>query len=170
MTPSRPNSTRCPWGQAKSIFLEMLKKETNECIVWPYKTSGNGYGVVGLGGPSNAQDRRYTHRHAYELTHGSIPEGLDVLHHCDNPPCFNPRHLFAGTNQANRDDQKAKGRTLVGTKNPMSKLTEDQVREIRALYHKNVKGYGQQALSKRFGVHRIAIRKIVRREMWKHLL
>jgi hypothetical protein len=158
-------------GQAHRIFLEMLKKETNGCIVWPYRKAGRGYGSVGLGGGTAAEYRReYAHRLAYIVTHGSIPNGLDVLHHCDNPPCFNPRHLFAGTNQDNRDDQRSKGRTCIGTKNGQARLTEDQVREIRTLYQKNVFRCGQTALGKKFGVHRIAIRKIVRGETWKHLL
>ena len=169
MTPSQSKSTRCPWGLALPIFMKMLQYDTTNCIIWPYKKAGHGYGHVGLGGPHGSENRQYAHRLAYIVTHGSIPEGLDVLHTCDNPPCFNPRHLFAGTNQDNRDDQRAKGRTAIGIKNPMAKLTENQVREIRNLYQKGVRGFGQQALGQRFGVHRIAIRKIVRREMWKHL-
>jgi hypothetical protein len=63
---------------------------------------------------------------------GPIPAGLDVLHHCDNPPCFNPEHLFLGTDQDNVDDREKKGRMPLGPERWNSKLTADQVRSIRS--------------------------------------
>lgn len=56
------------------------------------------------------QRLKLAHRKAWEDTHGAIPLGLYVCHHCDNPPCCNPEHLFLGTPQQNMDDAKAKGR------------------------------------------------------------
>lgn len=50
------------------------------------------------------------HRYAYEITYGPIPDGLRVLHRCDNPPCCRPDHLFLGTDLDNALDKKAKGR------------------------------------------------------------
>lgn len=82
------------------------------CIEWSGARNGvgptGGYGVFGRGG----QGRRltYAHRWAYALFHGAIPEGMCVLHHCDNPPCINPDHLFLGTKGDNNRDKTAKGR------------------------------------------------------------
>jgi HNH endonuclease len=53
---------------------------------------------------------QYAHRLVWEYTYGPIPEGFQVLHHCDNPPCCNPEHLFLGTSLDNNRDRDAKGR------------------------------------------------------------
>jgi hypothetical protein len=67
------------------------------------------------------------HRVAWELYCGSIPEGMCVLHNCDNQLCVNPNHLFLGTQLDNIRDRNNKGRTA-------HRLTEEQVLEIRTLY------------------------------------
>jgi len=60
------------------------------------------------------------HRHAWELANGLVPEGLCVLHRCDNPPCINPDHLFLGTRADNNADRDAKGRSKRGRHYPVS--------------------------------------------------
>lgn len=77
-----------------------------DCIVWQGRIESGGYGRVGR--------RGLAHRQAWERANGPIPDGLLVLHHCDNPPCVNPEHLFLGTHQDNSDDAKAKGRVFNG--------------------------------------------------------
>ena len=68
---------------------------------------GNGYGSIRM--PNNGP-LVGAHRVAYEVAHGAIPEGMCVLHTCDNPPCCNVEHLFLGTQKDNADDREAKGR------------------------------------------------------------
>lgn len=75
------------------------------CWEWQGSRMGGAYGRV------HVQRRgRYAHRVAWELTNGPIPDGLVVCHHCDNPPCVRPDHLFLGTVQDNTDDKMRKGR------------------------------------------------------------
>ena len=99
--------------------------------------------------------------------YGPIPDGLHVLHRCDNRICINPDHLFLGTALDNMADMKAKQRARRGDRHPMSKLTDDKVREIRRLYTQG--DVSQKALGQAFGVRAGTIGDIVRRERWAWL-
>jgi hypothetical protein len=94
------------------------------CWLWTRSRGGRGgherrYGHLQVNGKL-----AYTHRLAYELAFGPIPEGLLVLHRCDNPPCCNPAHLFVGTSADNTADRIAKGR-------PTRLSTPDHLRVCR---------------------------------------
>lgn len=169
MTPSQLNSTRCPMGQSLATFHKMVLQETDECIVWPY-SKRDGYGRVSLGGPRGASKVEFAHRLAYAITHGKIPEGMGVLHRCDNPPCFNPRHLFAGTDRDNKNDQKIKGRTRKGTQIIFARLTEDQVKEIRTLCRPETRWAAKETLAKQYNVSAGTIYYLLKGKTWKHLL
>jgi len=99
------------------------------CWPWQGKRSAQGYGHVTI-----AKRDELTHRLAYQAVHGQIPAGMLVCHHCDNPPCCNPKHLFLGTYQDNAQDMHAKGRgpNRRGERNPSAKLSDAQAAEIRA--------------------------------------
>lgn len=94
---------------------------------------------------------------------------LCVCHHCDNPKCVNPFHLFLGTHLDNMNDMIRKGRhvPLKGSKNGNRKLTEDIVILIRKIRH--TEGSSVDDLAKRFKVSESSIRKIIYRESWKHI-
>ena len=102
-------------------FLErILISATSECWLWigrrnsiHPKNGGQNYGRFDIGGTSEA-----AHRIAYEHFVGKIPEGISVLHKCDNPPCVNPEHLFLGTYSDNIRDAYAKGRGPKGYRRP----------------------------------------------------
>ncbi len=83
----------------------------------------DGYGIRGTG--------ERVHRWIWEQINGPIPDGMKVLHRCDNPPCFRYDHLFLGTTAENNADRKAKGRS--GRRRRKTKLTDEQVREIRRI-------------------------------------
>lgn len=111
---------------------------------------------------------RFAHRVSYILFVGPIPEGLFILHSCDNPSCVNPAHLRAGTPQDNMDDAYTRGRKNDrGSANGSSKLTESQVEEIRKAYPQET----QAQIALRFGVCQAHISDIIRRRRgaWKHV-
>ncbi len=142
----------------------------SRCWVWtgPTTTGANscsGYGVLAYGGSPSRQE--VTHRFSWRLHNGPIPEGLLVLHKCDNPPCCNPDHLYKGTYQDNADDRVRRGRQPQGEAHSSSKLTETQVRAIRQDYTQGLHTYPTLALV--YGVSASAIRSIINRRTWKHL-
>lgn len=73
-------------------------------------TARMGYGIFNAGTGRANRRTVYAHRFAWEITNGPIPVGLLACHHCDNPPCCNPAHLFLGTHADNNADMNAKGR------------------------------------------------------------
>jgi hypothetical protein len=94
-----------------------------------------------------------------------------ILHHCDNPPCVNPAHLFLGTLKDNTQDMLKKGRDFKpanykGEQNPRATLSEDTVREIRRMVSE---GQTQAATGRRFNVTRHRIWDIVHNRSWTHL-
>lgn len=98
-------STACRYGTLAERFWEKVEK-TDGCWLWTASLTNKGYGEFRLNEPSPI----LAHRVAYELAHGPIPPGLFVCHHCDNPPCVRPDHLFLGTQKDNAQDMVRKGR------------------------------------------------------------
>lgn len=148
-------------------FWEKVDRTGVGCWLWLAALNLTGYGVFNLGtGKGNA----LAHRYAYELTHGPIPDGLFVCHHCDTPTCCNPAHLFLGTNSDNMQDASRKGRVVIphhkGTAHKLAKLTDDAVREIRACA---AAGESQRSLAARFGYTQAGICRVVNRLSWAHV-
>lgn len=128
-----------------------------ECFVWTRSVRGHmGYGTVTVGGRVLA-----VHRVIWEMMHGPIPDGMMVLHHCDNPRCYRIDHLFLGSNQDNMNDMKSKGRYPKLTRDhmPHSKLSVEQAAEVVARY--NAGGISQQQLANEYGCHQTTISDII---------
>lgn len=91
-------------------FWSKISK-TNSCWTWIGKISTTGYGVMMIGSRAD-NSRRYikAHRISFFIHFGEIPDGMWILHKCDNPKCVNPEHLFAGTPKDNTQDMIKKGR------------------------------------------------------------
>lgn len=91
-----------------------LRREPNGCLVFTGAKSYGGYGKIYSHSVGKRTVILDTHRAAWELANGPIPDGVCVLHHCDNPSCCNVEHLFLGTQADNMQDKSSKGRALPG--------------------------------------------------------
>ena len=138
----------------------------DECWLWTGYRNAKSYGQLSTGQKPVRLD--YAHRVAWKLTNGSIPHGHLVCHHCDNPPCCNPRHLFTGTAADNNRDMSAKGRSARGQNFTVSKLGNNEVQEIRSSYVPWK--VSQQKLARRFGISRTTVGDILRGRTWNHLV
>lgn len=155
-------------AELRRFWKKVDKRGPDECWPWiGHIMPETGYGQVGI---------RYeiflAHRASFVIDGGTVPEGLFVLHRCDNRACVNPEHLFTGTQLDNMRDMIQKGRAnhtknLKGEAVSNSKLTEDQVREIRRLNAEE--GLGARRLAKRFGVSSTNITFILQRRAWAHV-
>lgn len=131
------------------------------CWEWRHKFDPHGgYGLVQCDG----QEFR-CHRISFEVFKGPIPDGMKVLHSCDNRPCINPVHLFLGSDADNVADMDAKGRRYVlrGSENGMSKLVDDDIRAIRRALDSGL------WLAEQFGVSPSLISLIRLGKVWKHV-
>lgn len=125
---------------------------------------------AGYGHPTIDGEQVLLHRWISEQIDGPLPPGVQVLHHCDNPPCFVYEHLFRGTHGDNMRDKVAKGRTgdvsRPGSRNGRAKLTEDQVREIRKLA---AEGVPLATLALSFGITHPHACDVIARRRWRHI-
>lgn len=133
---------------------------------WPFigARSNKGYGYFKHDGVA-----RFAHRVAYADANGPIPDGIDVLHRCDNPPCCRPDHLFLGTQADNVADMISKGRDrkAVGSRTGNARLTEAKVVDIRRRHRKRV--VTAQMLADEHGVSVEAVEKVLQRQTWRHV-
>jgi hypothetical protein len=118
------------------------------CWLWTGCTADYGYGIVNTGDIITT-----AHREAWFLTYGKWPENL-ACHHCDNPPCVRPEHLFDGDHDANSKDMLSKGRFPNGEEHWFAKLTDKEVAEIR---EKRGNGALQRELASEYRVSKTCI-------------
>lgn len=130
------------------------------CWNWTADKSKKGYGRLRVG-----RKRMFAHRVSWALQNGDIPDGLCVLHRCDNPSCVRPDHLFIGTNADNVHDRENKGRGAdhSGENNGHAILTREQVKEIR---EKRSNGARNVDLANEYGMSQGAISNIVCGRKW----
>lgn len=137
------------------------RRGPDDCWEWLGARSSAGYGQIRLNGTLV-----YAHRHALSLDGRPPSSDQLVCHVCDNPPCCNPAHLFAGTPGDNSRDAATKGRTTLGERNVWAKLTAADVLMIRK---RSEAGEGRQSLASAYGVSPDSISRVTARRTWKHV-
>lgn len=142
-------------------------KSKDECWNWLRCVNGWGYGVACLNDGKGGI--MLSHKLAYILTKGDIPDGLQVQHLCNNPACCNPQHLELGTNSKNMKYMVEQGRSCVGEFNPRSKLKEEDVREIHRLYKGKGLGPKYSDIAAMFKISIRGVRNILCGDTWKYV-
>lgn len=176
-------------GEPLALYREEINAERfwarvaiagpDDCWHWRGSRKTTGYGHFQV-----CRKPRRTHRVAFALEYGAVPYDAYVLHHCDQPSCVNPYHLWLGTQSDNIRDCQQKGRhrggrgrrgehrirqrhgVCCGERHGMAKLTTANVLEIRQRWHG---GERQAALAREFGVSRPAMFQIVHGRSWCHV-
>jgi len=144
-------------------FWKFVKKAPG-CWLWAGCRDSRGYGRIGRG---RGVSPYYSHRVSWEIRYGPIPRGMYILHHCDNPRCVRPSHLFIGTQADNMADAAKKGRLAVGEKNGNAKLSEQEVLELRRLHATGI--YTQAVLAERFRVSQQHVSSVASGRRWAHV-
>lgn len=160
-------------GEWKNYYAQRLKstKErfwekvdiSSDCWEWIASKNKLGYGNFSVDGT-----HMLAHRYSMILAGHEIPDGMAVLHRCDNPPCVNPSHLYVGTWADNARDRDSRGRLgdRKGACNGNSKLTEADIPRIRDMI---ICGAPQTEIAKWFGVHPCTISDIKHGRRWLHV-
>lgn len=148
--------------------LERLKKSFEDKVIkkegcWDWKGASQGAGYLQI---RNNNKKEMAHRVSWKIHKGEIPNGLHVLHHCDNRRCTNPEHLFLGTEKDNAIDRQQKNRGQKGITHNKCKLSEEQVREIKYLLRL---GLSCQSICEKFSVTNGTIWFIKEGITWKHI-
>lgn len=149
---------------------------TDDCWNWTFYKDAKGYGIFHIG---DRTENERSHRVAYMLTKGDIPKGnyhneIQIQHLCNNPSCCNPRHLIIGTNSENIEHKVFCNRQYkaTGENNPSAKLTENDVREIIALYKRPKSNRYQWTLNdiaNKYDVSIHTIKAITAGRLWQHI-
>lgn len=157
------------WSEADAQAVEVMEgilaarmPNPVDCLIWEGKADKDGYGRIWVGGRSG---RNYPVHRLAMCVKEAYPyaeiDGWLVRHQCHNRLCYNPEHLLLGDDKANVLDKVFAGRTGAarGERNARTRLTDEQVADIRALHDR---GWKNAALAREYGVSEMHISRIVR--------
>jgi HNH endonuclease len=139
--------------------MKIIKQPDNGCWIWTACKDQKGYGFF---------TGKRAHRMSYEIYKGEIPEKMLVCHHCDNPSCVNPEHLWLGTVPDNNKDRDLKGRLVknIGEKHPMCKISEKTALEIK---ERLLSGEPPRKIAKELNLKNSTVYNIKSGSCWKHI-
>lgn len=143
-----------------SRFRSHIKVVESGCHEWTGSLKPNGYGQSSMI-DKTGNSHRLSHRVAWEIENGPIPNGMFVCHTCDNRLCVNPDHLFLGTQADNIRDAARKGRMATGQHNGNGKLSDEDKRLIIAAIDS---GMSQAKIGKMYGVSERTVGRL-----WNHI-
>ncbi len=196
MTPEvyAPSSLDRFWAKVdRNGPIPAHRPELGPCWMWTAADNGRGYGNLSVNG-----HRWLAHRFSYTIAHGPIPDGLDVLHACDNPPCVRPEHLWVGTAKDNGRDMAQKGRVSPASNASLrANWTPDVLARgdahwsrqrpesfprgerhgatkltaaaVVEIRQRHAGGETQDSLAEAYSVRQATIWAIVRRKTWTHI-
>lgn len=149
-------------GEGARFFDDVVAEfDGDECLIWPYGKSAQGYGTLNRDGHALG-----VHRLACERRHGPAPAGrVEAAHICGVRLCCNPRHLRWATPRENAADRNNHGTDFRGSKHPQARLTEDDVKLIREISG----SLTQEKIAERFGIARSMVSHILLRRRWQSL-
>lgn len=153
----------CHGHRGSSTLSALFEKHvirTDGCWGWNGATNEFGYGFL-----RHKKQTLRAHRVSWQLENGEIPDGLGVLHRCDNPACSRPDHLFLGSNDDNIADKVRKNRHAKGVAFPIAKLNQQSATTIRSMY---ATGIFQRVIAKKFGVCQQTVSSIIAGKTWKN--
>lgn len=139
--------------------------DPDDCWLWTAARDGDGYGMIW-----DRDHHERSHRVMMILLHGPLGDADLVLHHCDNPRCVNPLHLYIGDHADNTRDRMVRSGWQppdnTGSKNGQAKLTEDEVRQIK---RRLATDGSQRSIAEDYGVDPSTISNINRCAYWTHV-
>jgi hypothetical protein len=145
-------------------------RKSSGCWEWTGSTFKRGYGQLKVRCSDGLRVHLPAHRLSWELHFGPVPDGMFVCHHCDNPPCTNPEHLFLGTHGDNMADMYRKGRGrkrgLPGELSPAARLTAADVAEMRRHFQIGL-GRGSAGAAEAYGICQPHAYRILSGKKWK---
>lgn len=161
-------NTRQSQSLADMFWALIQQGAIDECWPWLGATNGAGYGIVRMLGA-----KFYAHRQAYTEARGPIAAGMVIRHSCDNPICCNPAHLDVGTMRDNTQDAVTRGKMhgrncTRGSAHHRSRLTEQQVSEMRRKYDINIRGDASKA-AREFNISHSTADRVLRGTSWSHI-